>query len=176
MRNLRRRSTRILRWGVLGALLVLLVPIGFTAARKIAATGQTGLLLTPEESGFRVRVPGTAAGAGLLPGDLLLLVDGDEARALSDPVRSIEGDVELTVLRDGQLLRLKGRVGASPWDTRYFLLLLVGAAFVVVTTRRRAVPPQTRVRVSSVPAADCRKSASSRQRSGSVARRLSTGQ
>ena len=131
MRNLRRRSTRILRWGFLGVFLALLVPIGFTAARKIATTGQTGLLLTPEESGFRVRVPGTAAAAGLLPGDLLLLVDGAEARALPDPVMSIEGDVELTVLRGGQLLRLSGRVDASPWDTRYFLLLLVGSAFVV---------------------------------------------
>ncbi|HPA53406.1 MAG TPA: hypothetical protein PLP50_17575, partial [Thermoanaerobaculia bacterium] len=111
--------------------LALLVPIGITAARKIATTGQTGLLLTPEESGFRVRVPGTAASTGLVPGDLLLLVDGNEARSLPDPVGAIEGDVELTVLRDGQLLRLAGRVDASPWDTRYFLLLFVGAAFVV---------------------------------------------
>jgi curli biogenesis system outer membrane secretion channel CsgG len=119
------------------------VPIGFTAARKIATTGQTGLLLTPEESGFRVRIPGTASAAGLLPGDLLLLVDGAEARALPDPVGSIEGDVELTVLRDGQLLRLQGRVGASPWDTRYFLLLLVGIAFVVAAGLLAAIASST---------------------------------
>ena len=52
----------------------------------------------------------------------------------TDPVRALEGgERELTVLRDGQPLRLKGRVGPSPWDTRYLLLLLVGAAFLVAT-------------------------------------------
>lgn len=132
MRNLRKRSTRFLRWGLLGVFFALLLPVGFTAARKLATTGQSGLLLTPEESGFRVRSAGTTSEAGLRPGDLLLLVDGSEARALADPVGSLErGEVEVTVLRDGALLRLKVRVSPSPWDTRYFLLLLVGAAFVV---------------------------------------------
>ena len=97
-------------------------------------TGQSGILLTPEESGFRVRASGTAEAIGLRPGDLLLLVDGEEARTLPDPVRALEGgERELTILRDGQPLRLKGRIGPSPWDTRYLLLLLAGAAFLVAT-------------------------------------------
>lgn len=132
MRLGRRRAGRILRWGLLGAFLVLLVPIGFSASRKLATTGQSGILLTAEESGFRVRAAGTAGAAGLKAGDLLLLVDGAEARGLVDPVRSLEqGERELTVLRDGQPLRLKGRIGPSPWDTRYILLLVVGIAFLV---------------------------------------------
>lgn len=131
MRESRRRASRFLRWGLLGAFLLLLVPIGFSAARKLATTGQSGILLTPEESGFRVRQPGTAAATGLRSGDLLLLVDGAEARRLPDPVRALEGgERELTVLRDGEPLRLSGRVDPSPWDTRYLLLLLVGAAFL----------------------------------------------
>jgi len=123
-----------LRWGVFGAFLTLLVPIGYSAARKLAATGQSGILLTAEESGFRVRASGTAEAVGLRPGDILLLVDGEEARSLPDPVHALEGgERELTILRDGQPLRLKGRIGPSPWDTRYLLLLLSGAAFLVAT-------------------------------------------
>jgi hypothetical protein len=132
MRETRRRAGRVLRWGLLGAFLVLLVPIGFSAARKLATTGQSGILLTAEESGFRVRTAGTAEAAGLRPGDLILLVDGVEARGLPDPVLALEkGERELTVLRDGQAVRLKGRIGPSPWDTRYLFLLLVGGAFLV---------------------------------------------
>jgi hypothetical protein len=132
MRESRRRAGVLLRWGLLGAFLALLVPIGFSAARKLAATGQSGVLLTPEESGFRVRAAGTAEAIGLRPGDVLLLVDGEEARTLPDPVRALEGgECELTILRDGKPLRLKGRIGPSPWDTRYLLLLLSGAAFLV---------------------------------------------
>jgi len=132
MRESNRRAGRVLRWGLLAAFLALLVPVGFSAARKIATTGEPGVLLTAEESGYRVRVAGTAGAAGLRAGDLILLVDGAEARSLADPVRSLEGgERELTVLRDGRPLRLKGRVGPSPWDTRYLLLLLVGAAFLV---------------------------------------------
>ncbi|MBK8598180.1 MAG: PAS domain-containing protein [Holophagales bacterium] len=119
---------------MIGVFLALLVPIGFSAARKLASTGQAGLLLTVEESGFRVRAPGTAESVGLRPGDLLLLLDGEEARAFPDPVRALEGgEHELTILRDGQPLRLKGRIGPSPWDTRYLLLLFCGAAFLVTT-------------------------------------------
>jgi len=132
MRESRRRAGLLLRWSLLGLFLALLLPIGFSAARKLASTGQSGILLTPEESGFHVRSAGTAEAAGLKAGDLLLLVDGVEARGLADPVRALEGgERELTVLRDGQLIRLKGRVGPSPWDTRYILLLLVGGAFLV---------------------------------------------
>jgi len=131
MRDSQGRAGQFLRWGLLGAFLVCLVPIGFSAARKLATTGQSGVLLTPEESGYRVRNAGTAEAAGLRTGDLLLLVDGTEARRLPEPVRALEdGEREMTVLRDGQPLRLKGRIGPSPWDTRYFLLLLVGGAFL----------------------------------------------
>ena len=134
MRESRRRAIALLRWGLLGAFLALLVPIGFSAARKLATTGRSGVLLTPEESGFRVRTAGTAQTAGLRPGDLLLLVDGKEARTLPDPVGAIEmGEHELTILRDGQPIRLKGRIGPSPWDTRYLLLLFVGSVFLVTT-------------------------------------------
>ena len=134
MRELRRQGNRVLRWSLVGLFVVLLVPIGVAVARKLATTGQSGLLLTAVESGFRVRSPGTAEGAGLRSGDLLLLVDGAEARTLPDPVRSLEdGEHELTVLRGGQPLRLTGRIGPSPWDTRYLLLLLVGCAFLVST-------------------------------------------
>jgi hypothetical protein len=131
MRDEKRRPDRVLRWGLLGVFLVLLLPIGFSAARKLATTGDPGILLTVEESGLRVRLAGTADQAGLRAGDLLLLVDGVEARGLADPVRALEGgERELTVLRDGRLLRLEGRVGPSPWDTRYILLLAVGGAFL----------------------------------------------
>lgn len=132
MRERYRRTGRVLQWGLLGLFLALLVPIGASAARKIATTGQSGILLTREESGFRVRVAGAAEAVGLKAGDLLLLVDGAEARALDEPLRALEdGERELTVLRDGEPLRLSGRIGPSPWDTRYLLLLLVGLAFVV---------------------------------------------
>ncbi len=132
MRDVRRRANQVLRWGLLGVFLVLLVPVGFSAARKLATTGRPGILLTAEESGFRVRVAGTAEAIGLRAGDLLLLVDGAEARALPEPVRALEGgERDLTVLRDGRPLRLRGRIDPSPWDTRYLLLLLVGAAFLV---------------------------------------------
>ena len=132
MRELYRRTGRVLQWGLLGLFFALLVPAGFSAARKLATTGHSGALLTREESGFRVRVAGAADAAGLKAGDLLLLVDGAEARTLAEPLRALEeGERELTVLREGQLLRLKGRIGPSPWDTRYLLLLLVGLAFVV---------------------------------------------
>ena len=147
MRESQRRTSLLLRWGLLGAFLALLVPIGISAARKVASAGQSGILLTAEESGFLVRSAGTADGAGLKPGDLLLVVDGVEARALTDPVRAIEGgERELTVLRDGQLLRLRGHVGPAPWDTRYLLLLLVGGAFlaaagVVLRTAPREADP-----------------------------------
>ena len=131
MRESRRRAGLLLRWSLLGIFIVLLVPIGVSAARKIASSGQSGILLTVEESGLLVRSAGTADAAGLRPGDILLVVDGVEARGLADPVRAMEGgERELTVLRDGQLVRLKGRVGPSPWDTRYLLLLLVGTAFL----------------------------------------------
>lgn len=134
MRESGRRAGRILRGGLVGVFLALLVPIGFSAARKLASTGQAGILLTAEESGFRVRAPGTAETVGLRPGDLLLLLDGEEARTFPDPVRALEGgEHELTILRDGQPLRLKGRIGPSPWDTRYLLLLFCGAAFLATT-------------------------------------------
>lgn len=132
MREYRRQAGRVFRWGLLGVFLLLLVPIGFSASRKLATTGQSGILLTAEESGLRVLAAGTAGEAGLRPGDLLLLVDGVEARGLADPVRALErGEREMTVLRDGQALRLTGRVDPSPWDTRYLFLLLVGVAFLV---------------------------------------------
>lgn len=132
MRDARRRANRVLRWALLGVFLAILVPVGLGAARKLATTGQSGIQLTAEESGFRVRSAGTAETAGLRPGDVLLLIDGAEARSLVDPLRLLEGgEHDLTVLRDGQAVRLKGRIGPSPWDTRYIFLLLVGAAFLV---------------------------------------------
>ena len=91
MRESRRRAGVLLWWGLLGVFLAILVPVGFSAARKLAATGQSGILLTPEEGGFRVRAPGTASAVGLRPDDILLLVDGGEARTLPDPVRAPEG-------------------------------------------------------------------------------------
>ncbi len=90
MRELYRRTGRVLQWGLLGLFFALLVPIGFSAARKLATTGQSGTLLTREESGFRVRVAGAASAAGLKAGDLLLLVDGTEARTLAEPLRALE--------------------------------------------------------------------------------------
>ena len=58
MRESRRRAGLLLRWSLLGLFLALLLPIGFSAARKLASTGQSGILLTPEESGFHVRSAG----------------------------------------------------------------------------------------------------------------------
>ncbi len=113
-------------------LVALLVPLGASAVRKFRTAGKSGLLLTSEPSGWRVVSEGVSSGrTGLRPGDLLLMVDGREARELRDPVGILEEmPRDVTLLRDGALVRVRTDTAPVPLDARYVVLLAVGAAFL----------------------------------------------
>src|SRR5512132_730737 len=114
---------------------VSLLPLGVNAVRKLRTAGHSGLLVSAEEGGWRVRSEGVAAGrTGLKVGDLLLLIDGEEARTVTDPVRLLEAkEHEVTLLRDSTPLRVRTTPFAAPWDARYLFLVLVGTTFVLAS-------------------------------------------
>ena len=119
------------RWFLLCAFALALVPSALCLARKVSAFGRADVLVSPEPEGLRVRRVGeSAAASGLKAGDLLLLVDGDEARDSGDPSRWLaERSAELTVLR-GDALRTFRNVPVSSWDWRTLFLFAVGLAFL----------------------------------------------
>lgn len=114
------------------ALTVAILPASITIARKVASFGKADVLVSPEPSGFRVRRVGESAiPSSLHPGDLVLRIDGKEARSAGDPARLL-ADLPATLLvnRDGHLLQLRSEPVPSPWDVRYGFLVLVGATFL----------------------------------------------
>jgi hypothetical protein len=121
----------VARWFVLCAFALALVPSVLCLARKVSAFGRADVLVSPEPEGLRVRRVGeSAAPSGLRAGDLLLLVDGDEARRSGDPSRWLAvRSAELTVLR-GEALRTFRNVPVTSWDWRYHFLFAVGLAFL----------------------------------------------
>src|ERR1035441_7513763 len=80
------RLRALARWFVLCSLALALVPSALCLARKVSAFGRADVLVSPEPEGLRVRRVGeSAAPSGLRAGDLLLLVDGEEARQSGAP-------------------------------------------------------------------------------------------
>ncbi|MGZ5427873.1 MAG: hypothetical protein ACXWFS_02580, partial [Thermoanaerobaculia bacterium] len=125
------RLRSLARWLLICCFAAALVPSVFCLARKVSAFGRADVLVSPEPEGLRVRRVGeSAAPSGLKAGDLLLLVDGDEARHSGDPSRWLaERSAELTVLR-GDALRTFRNVPVSSWDWRTLFLFAVGLAFL----------------------------------------------
>ncbi|MGZ5429124.1 MAG: hypothetical protein ACXWFS_08955, partial [Thermoanaerobaculia bacterium] len=119
------------RWLLLCCFVAALVPSLFCLARKVSAFGRADVLVSPESEGLRVRRVGdSAAASGLRAGDLLLLVDGADARQLGDPSLWLaERSAELTVLRGGALRTFRN-VPVSSWDWLYLFLFAVGIAFL----------------------------------------------
>ena len=110
-----------------------LVPLAQVLARKISQVGNADVLVSREDEGLRVRSLGRSAEAsGLRTGDLILLVDGNEAALGGDPSLWLaRAPAELTILRDGETRTLHTRAVPSPWDVRYLFLFGVAVAFLI---------------------------------------------
>ena len=121
-----------------------LYPLGLSFSRKVGTFEQPDILLSREAEGLRVRRAGpSAADSGLVPGDLVLLVDGrPAAESATFPGSLATRGADLRVWRDGKLLAIEARPIPSPWDVRYLFLAAVGAAFLVagVVSLRAAAP------------------------------------
>src|SRR5664280_377326 len=139
------RLRSVARWLLICCFAAALVPSVFCLARKVSAFGRADVLVSPEPEGLRVRRVGdSAAASGLRAGDLLLLVDGAEARQVGDPSRWLaERSAELTVLRD-DALRTFRNVPASSWDWLYLFLFAVGVAFLAAGFAAVRPSPPTR--------------------------------
>src|ERR1039458_3060603 len=109
------RLRALARWFVLCSLALALVPSALCLAGKVSACGGADVLVSPEPEGLRVRRVGeSAAPSGLRAGDLLLLVDGEEARRSGDPSRWLaERSAALSGLR-GDALRTFRNVPLAP--------------------------------------------------------------
>jgi hypothetical protein len=125
------RLRTLARWLLIGAFAAAFVPSVLCLGRKVSAFGRADVLVSPEAEGLRVRRVGdSAAASGLRAGDLLLLVDGVEARQAGDPSRWLaERSAELTVLR-GDSVRSFRNVPVSSWDWLYLFLFSVGVVFL----------------------------------------------
>lgn len=132
------------RWLLHGLFGLALVPMALGVARKVKTFERADILMSRNGTGFLVRSVGTSAlDTGLRPGDLLLLVDGLEARRLGDPSQILgERAADVTVHRAGQLLRVHTRPCPVPWSerARYLFLVFVGGVFFVAgaTSLRRS--------------------------------------
>jgi signal transduction histidine kinase len=120
------------RAALVSVLLAGLVPSALSLVRKTRTFGRADVLLAPEAEGLRVhRVGPSAARTGLLPGDLLLLVDGRAAREEAEPAKLFaEGTADVVLLRAGAARRLTTSPAPAPWDFRYLFLFAVGTAFL----------------------------------------------
>src|SRR5664279_2013519 len=125
------RMSTVARWLLMCCFAAALVPSVLCLGRKVATFGHAVVLVSPEPEGFRVRRVGdSAVVSGLRVGDLLLLVDGADARQAGDPSRWLaDSSAELTVLR-GDALRTFRNVPVSSWDWLYLFLFAVGVAFL----------------------------------------------
>ncbi|MCE7960425.1 MAG: hypothetical protein DYH06_21200, partial [Acidobacteria bacterium ACB2] len=87
-------------------LLLSLAPLFVGAARKFATFGRADVLLSAEEAGYRVLSVGSSArDSRLLPGDLVVLLDGGPALEVRTPSRRLAASpADLTLLRDGRLV------------------------------------------------------------------------
>lgn len=113
-----------------------LVPMALSFHRKVSDFGRPDILVQRRAAGFEVRHVGPSARiSGLLPGDEILLIDGRDAREVTDPTRLLEKGAELQVLREGAPLRLQAPPCPSPWDVRYLFLAIVGLAFLAAGAR-----------------------------------------
>ncbi len=139
------RLRSLARWLLICCFAAALVPSVFCLGRKVAKFGHADVLVSPEPEGLRVRRVGdSAAASGLMAGDLLLLVDGSEARQAGDPSRWLaERSAELTVLR-GDALRTFRNVPVSSWEWLYLFLFAVGVAFLAAGFAAVRPSPPTR--------------------------------
>jgi two-component system NtrC family sensor kinase len=110
-----------------------LAPFTITLLRKVESFGRVDMLVSEESSVYRVRFVGaSAAPTGLRVDDVLLLVDGRDARSAGDPSeRLARSSAELTIVRGGELASLRSSPAPAPWDIRYLFLFCVGATFFV---------------------------------------------
>lgn len=129
-------------------LLLSLLPAGRTVTRKVAAVGKADLLLQRTDAGDRVlKVGPSAGGTALLPGDLLVLVDGAPPAAIEKPLTFLgRQGARLTVFREGKLLDLVSVPAPAPWDVRYLFFVAVGLAFwaaalAALAASRKAAQP-----------------------------------
>src|SRR5512140_2211595 len=120
------------RAGLVSLLLAGLIPSALCLVRKAETFGRADVLLAPEGDALRVhRVGPSAVPSGLVPGDLLLLVDGTGVRAALEPAKLFaERAADVVLLRDGATRRLTTSPAPAPWDLRYLFLFVVGAAFL----------------------------------------------
>lgn len=119
-------------------------PLGASFLRKVGSFEEPDVLVARETEGSRIlRVGPSALPSGLMPGDLVVLVDGlPAARDASFPALLSRRPVDLHLVREGRVSSLTTRPIPSPWDVRYLFLAAVGAAFLVAgTASLRAAAP-----------------------------------
>lgn len=139
------RLRSVARWLLICFFAAALIPSVLCLGRKVTAFGRADVLVSPESEGLRVRRVGdSAAPSGLRTGDLLLLVDGTEAKQAGDASRWLaERSAELTVLRDETLQTFRN-VPVSSWDWLYLFLFAVGVAFLAAGFAAVRPSPATR--------------------------------
>ena len=126
------RLRSVARWLLICCFAAALVPSVLCLARKVSAFGRADVLVSPEPEGLRVRRVGdSAAPSGLRAGDLLLLVDGAEARQVrrsfalarralrraDRPPRRRAPDLPK---RSGFLVGLAATSSSSRWASRFW--------------------------------------------------------
>jgi two-component system, NtrC family, sensor kinase len=132
------------RAGLVSVLFAGLIPSALCLVRKTEAVGRADVLVAPEGDGLRVhRVGPSASASGLVPGDLLLVVDGASAREALEPAKLFaDRAADVVLLRGGAVRRLRTTPAPAPWDLRYLFLFAVGGAFLAsaLATLRPPVP------------------------------------
>ena len=125
--------------------LAALAPLSITFLRKVGSFGRADILVSNEATGYRIRFLGnSAAPTRLKTDDVLLLIDGRDARSTRDPsVYLARSAAELTILRNGEVRSVKSAPAPAPWDVKYLFLCCVGAAFFLAgaSAVRQAVSP-----------------------------------
>ncbi|MDL1951169.1 hypothetical protein FBQ97_15330, partial [Acidobacteria bacterium ACD] len=125
-------------------LLLSLAPLFVGAARKFATFGRADVLLSAEEAGYRVLSVGSSArDSRLLPGDLVVLLDGGPALEVRTPSRRLAASpADLTLLRDGRLVSVRSGAVPAPWDLRWVVLLVVGLGSLVAAAMAAWAAPR----------------------------------
>ncbi|MGA7992069.1 MAG: hypothetical protein WCC53_11590, partial [Thermoanaerobaculia bacterium] len=121
----------IARAVLLSLLFAGLIPSSLCLVRKARTFGRADVLVTLEGEGLRVRRVGPSAErSGLVPGDLLLLVDGASARSLEPAKLFADSPADVVLVRAGATRHVSTVPVPAPWDFRYLFLFAVGAAFL----------------------------------------------
>lgn len=127
------RLVRAASWRVpflaLAFLLALFVVPSFS--RNVARFGRVDLLVTAEAGRVEIQAVGESARAlGLLANDLILLAGGQPVTDAHALLQSLAASpVDLTVMREGRLLRLTTTPSPAPWNIKYLFLAAVALCF-----------------------------------------------